>query len=66
VSACTHTRRNMARNRKSRISEEGFSVEGFDHLVGYHYSPKTQKKVQFHYSLARVFTYFVYPIKLAN
>jgi hypothetical protein len=56
----------MARNRKSRISEESVSVEGIDHLVGYEYLSKQQKKVQFHCVLAGVFAHFIHPIELAN
>src|SRR5215813_1181028 len=59
-----HARRNMSWNRKSRISKEGVSVEGFDHLVGYYHLSKQQKEVQFHHLLASVLTHLLHSVEL--
>src|SRR5262249_10219318 len=61
-----HARRNMAWNRKSRISKEGGSVEGFDHLVGYYHLSEQQKKVQLHNLLACVLTHLLHSVEFAN
>src|SRR5262245_6920738 len=61
-----HARRNMSWNRKSRISKEGVSVEGFDHLVGYYHLSKQQKEVQFHHLLASVLTHLLHSVEFAN
>ena len=56
----------MAWNRKSRISKEGVSVEGFDHLVGYYHLSKQQKEVQFDHLLSSVFTHLLHSVEFAN
>src|SRR5262249_44529628 len=61
-----HARRNMSWNRKSRISKEGVSVEGFDHLVGYYHLSKQQKEVQFHHLLASVLTHLLHSVEFAK
>src|SRR5262245_6658895 len=66
-SPCNYPRRTMGRNRKSRVSRDGVSVEKVDHLVGHYYISSKQTEVRCHLELAgAIRTYHVYTIEISQ